>query len=111
MPGSFNVIEIRETRREQAEAGDDKVEVAVDACESVWRNHADDEVENPVGRLRIFSVNVILIRLSGQPTVARAIPLLRLRSGKISAGRSHGIGPVFALAVACAPRRRAAYPR
>jgi hypothetical protein len=26
-------------------------------------------------------------------TVASAMPLLRLRRGKISAGRSHGIGP------------------
>ena len=51
MSGSLDVVEVGETRREQAESGDDQVEVAVDACESVWRNHANDEVENPVGRL------------------------------------------------------------
>jgi hypothetical protein len=49
--GSLNVVEVREARREQAEAGDDQVEVTVDACEGVWRYHADDEVEDPVGSL------------------------------------------------------------
>jgi hypothetical protein len=49
--GGLDVVEVRETRREQTEPSDDQVEVAVDTCESVWRNHADNEVENPVGCL------------------------------------------------------------
>jgi hypothetical protein len=93
MPGSLDIVEVRKPCGEQAEAGNDKVEVAVNASESIRRYHANDEIEDPVGSL---SNSQCVQRFLGQGTlhtVASAIPLLRLRSGKISAGRSHGIGP------------------
>jgi hypothetical protein len=48
VPSGLNIVEPREASGEEAEAGDDQVEVAVNAGESVGRNHADDEVEDPV---------------------------------------------------------------
>lgn len=48
---SLDVVEVRKTSREQAEAGDDEVEVPVNPCERIGRDHADNEVEDPVGCL------------------------------------------------------------
>lgn len=49
MSGSLDVVKPRETRGEQAEPGDDEVEVAVDSGERVRGDHTDNEVEDPVG--------------------------------------------------------------
>jgi hypothetical protein len=48
---SFDVVPVSQSSGEQAEASDDQVEIATDACESIWRNHADDEIEDPIGSL------------------------------------------------------------
>lgn len=56
MPGCLDIVEVRETRGEEAEAGDDDVEVAADSGEGVGRDHADYEVEDPVGCLGSFRV-------------------------------------------------------
>jgi hypothetical protein len=93
VPGSFDIVEVRKPGGEQAEAGNDKVEVAVDASESIRRNHADNEIEDPVRSLCNSQCVQRFLRQGTLHTVASAIPLLRLRRGKISAGRSHGIGP------------------
>jgi hypothetical protein len=90
---SLDVVPVSKSGREQAETGDNEVEVATDAGESIGRDHADDEIENPVGSLCHSQWVWTSLEYRIRPTVASAMPLLRLRSGKISAGKSHGIGP------------------
>jgi hypothetical protein len=51
MPGSFDIVEIRKPGGEQAEAGNDKVKVAVNAGESIRRYHANNEIEDPIRSL------------------------------------------------------------
>lgn len=94
MASSFDVVPVSKASGEQAEASNDEVKVAADPSESIWRYHADDEIENPVGCLDDSQWRMrALLGYQIVRTVASAMPLLRLRRGKISAGRSHGIGP------------------
>lgn len=88
----FDVIRPGQDGGGQTETRDDEVEVPANPRKSIWRDHADDEVEDLQG------VSRGLLRIGRQQltqllAVARAIPLLRPRSGKISAGSSQGIGP------------------
>jgi hypothetical protein len=93
MASSFDVVPVSKPSGEQAEAGNDEVKVSTDAGESIRRYHADDEIEDPVGSLDDSQLMGVLLGHKTVRTVASAMPLLRLRRGKISAGRSHGIGP------------------
>ena len=93
MASSFDVVPVCKSSREQAEASNDEVKVSTDPGESIWRYHADDEIENPIGCLDDSQRTRALLGYEIVRTVASAMPLLRLRRGKISAGRSHGIGP------------------
>ena len=51
MASSFDVVPVSKSSREQAKPGNDEVKVSTDPSESIWRYHADDKIENPVGRL------------------------------------------------------------
>jgi hypothetical protein len=48
VPCSLDIVKVRKPCGEQAEAGNDKVEIAVNASESIRRYHADNEIEDPV---------------------------------------------------------------
>jgi len=47
-PSRFHIVEVTQTRGEKTEARNDNVEVPANASECIWRDHSDDEVEDPV---------------------------------------------------------------
>jgi hypothetical protein len=90
---SFHVVEVTQSCRAKTKTRNDKVKVSTNASECIGRDHADDEIEYPIGTNFVVRECVDSWRNCGTHVVASAMPFDRPRNGKISAGKSHGIGP------------------